>query len=93
MPRVSPIRGRGQWTILPATWDAAIMFLAAHHGFMAVGEENRGTYWLNRAVSYASSRITDDMIERTEPGQGSTLVNSQFAQALLQQAAQGAGQR
>lgn len=51
-------------TVLHAGWDAAVSMLSTHYGYMALGEENRGIAWYNRAVSYIQTRMTEGDIKR-----------------------------
>jgi hypothetical protein len=49
----------GDITILPPYVDNALIFLGAAYGFMAVNEDQRAVLWLNRAINFLSSRLTD----------------------------------
>lgn len=60
-------------TEIPELWDAAILWLAAHHGFLALGEEQRALVWLQKAGVYIQSRMTEDQLHATSPGLGLTL--------------------
>lgn len=48
----------GDVTILPSYVDNALIFLGVAYGFLATGEEQRAITWLNRAVAFLSSRLT-----------------------------------
>lgn len=58
----------GDTTILQAGWDPAVSMLASYYGFMALGEEQRGVVWYNRAISYVNSRMSEDKIYMGQPG-------------------------
>ncbi len=48
----------GDVTVLPSYVDNGIILLATGYGLLAVGEDQRGVIWINRAVSFLSSRLT-----------------------------------
>lgn len=52
------LAANGDLTVLPPYTDNGIIFLAASQGLLSVGEDERGIFWANRAVSYLSSRLT-----------------------------------
>lgn len=60
-------------TVIPTTWDAAVFLLAVHHGFLAIGEDDRALAWLSRAVQYIRARVTDDELFVKETGLGLAL--------------------
>lgn len=69
--------GDGDVTILPSYVDNALIFLAVSYGLLATGEDQRAIVWLNRAVNYLSSRLTDQDfsfllggLAQTQPSQG-----------------------
>lgn len=49
----------GDVTVLPPYTDNALLYLSIATGLMAVGEDQRGIIWVNRAISYLGSRITE----------------------------------
>lgn len=46
-------------TVLQAAWDQGIIYFAISHGFMVLGEEDRGIAWYNRGLAFAQSRMTE----------------------------------
>ncbi len=48
----------GDVTVLPPFVDNGLLLLGAAYGFLAVGEDQRGIIWANRAVNFLSSRLT-----------------------------------
>lgn len=46
-------------TILPAYVDNGLIFLATSYGLLAVNEDQRALVWLNRAINYLQSRLTN----------------------------------
>jgi len=62
--KVPDVLDEADVTVLPPQWDQAISMFAVHYGYMAMGEENRGIAWYNRAVSYIQTRMTEgDMMK------------------------------
>lgn len=55
---VTALAGDGAVTVLPPYIDNGLILLGAAYGFLAVGEDQRGVIWVNRAVNYLSSRLT-----------------------------------
>lgn len=55
-------------TVIPATWDQAIINLSTSHGYMVVGEENRAVVWYQKAVNYINSRMSEDNLSRGTAG-------------------------
>lgn len=43
-------------TVLPTTWDFAIILLSTANGFFSLGEESRGWQFFQRAILYMRSR-------------------------------------
>lgn len=62
----------GDVTVLPDTWDAAVVLLATYHGLLAIGQEQRATQWFARAVNYIQSRVTQEEAFVRTPGLGLT---------------------
>jgi len=60
-------------SVFIATWDNAILTLAVHHALLALGEEQRATVWLSRAVSYIGSKITEADLHIGSAGLGASL--------------------
>ena len=52
-------------TVIPATWDTAVHLLSVHYGCIALGDEEKGTFWFSRAMAYIMSRKQD--AERDAP--------------------------
>lgn len=48
----------GDITVLPGYVDNGIILLAIGYGLLAVNEDQRAVVWVNRAVNYLSSRLT-----------------------------------
>ncbi len=48
----------GDFTVLPGYVDNGIILLATGYGLLAVNEDQRAVIWVNRAVNYLSSRLT-----------------------------------
>lgn len=55
-------------TVLEAGWDQGIIYFAVSHGFMMLGEENRGVAWYNRGLAYAQSRMTEEKFQEGTVG-------------------------
>jgi hypothetical protein len=55
----TPLAADGDVTILPPYIDNALIFLSVAYGFLAVEEGAKAIVWLNRAITYLSSRITN----------------------------------
>lgn len=55
-------------TVLPSVWDLAVVQLAASHGFAALNEEQRSAYWLQEAIQYIQTRISESRAEVEMPG-------------------------
>lgn len=45
-------------TVLPAFVDNALIMLGTAYGLLAVAEDQRAIVWVNRAITYLSSRLT-----------------------------------
>lgn len=54
-----PLAASGDVTVLPRTWDAAILLLATSYGLLALIEENKSTNWYNRGLVYIQSRLIE----------------------------------
>lgn len=54
-----PLAADGDVTILPGYIDNALIFLGAGYGLLAVNEDARAVVWLNRAITYLGSRLTN----------------------------------
>lgn len=63
----------GDTTIYPDIWDPAILLLAAHHGLLALGEDQRSAAWLARAITYIQSRMTEDVLHADMAGLGASI--------------------
>lgn len=57
------LSGNGDQTVLQDMWDQAIVYFSASHGFMMLGEEQRGVAWYNRGVRYSQSRMTEQKFQ------------------------------
>lgn len=57
-------------TILPASFDMAIVRMATHYGFLALGKDNQAEQWLSRAITYINSRLTDVDFSKDAPKDG-----------------------
>ena len=60
-------------TTISAVWDQAIFFLSVHQGLLALGEEARATVWLQRAVTYIQTRMTEQDLHFVKEGLGPSL--------------------
>ncbi len=49
----------GDVTILPSFVDNALILLAPAYGLLATGEDQRAIVWLNRAINFLQSRLTN----------------------------------
>ncbi len=49
----------GDVTILPGYVDNALILLAPAYGLLATGEDERAIVWLNRAINFLQSRLTN----------------------------------
>lgn len=49
----------GDFTILPPYMDNALIFLGTSYGLLATGEDQRAIVWLNRAINFLQSRLTN----------------------------------
>lgn len=50
-------------TVIPSAWDQAVFLLSVHYGLLGLGEEQRASVWLSRAVAYAQSRLTEEDLD------------------------------
>lgn len=59
--KITPIAlsGNADVTVLPSYVDNALIMLGAAYGLLAVGEDQRAALWVNRAISFLSSRLTE----------------------------------
>jgi len=55
------------------TWDTAVFQLAVHHALLALGEEQRAVAWLQRAILYIQSRMTETDLHAEASGLGASL--------------------
>ncbi|MCI0529460.1 MAG: hypothetical protein L0Y56_18630, partial [Nitrospira sp.] len=55
-------------TVLPSVWDLPVIMLAASHGFAMLNEEQRSAYWLQEAMQYIQTRISEGRAEAETPG-------------------------
>jgi hypothetical protein len=62
------LSGTSDLTAIPDTWDAAIFMISVHYGLLARGEEQRAMIWLQRAVAYMQSRMTEASVHMTTRG-------------------------
>lgn len=46
-------------TLLPPTWDNAIHYFAVAAAMLDLGDDERSLFWLDKAIKYSSSRLTD----------------------------------
>lgn len=46
-------------TLLPATWDNACYYFAVSAAMLDLGDDERATFWHNKGIQYAGSRLTD----------------------------------
>ena len=65
----------GDLSVFPDTWDPAIFMLSVHHALLALGEEQRSTAWLGRAITYIQSRLTEQDLQANAAGLGASLPN------------------
>lgn len=60
-------------TEISAVWDQAIHFLSVHHALLSLGEEQRAAVWLQRAMAYIQSRMTQADLHFIKEGLGPTV--------------------
>lgn len=60
-------------SVIPDIWDPAIFLLSVHHALLALGEEQRSTTWLARAISYIQSRMTENDLHENASGLGASI--------------------
>lgn len=61
---------RDDVTEFHAGWDLAVIYLATHHGYLAINEQDVADRWLGRALGYIGSRLTEKDIEADTPRGG-----------------------
>lgn len=54
-----PLAVDGDVTVLPPYMDNALIFLGTSYGLLATGEDQRAIVWLNRAINFLQSRLTN----------------------------------
>lgn len=55
-------------TAIPQVWDQAVYMLAVHYALMSLAEEQRASLWLQRAVQFIRTRVTEEDLEMSTPG-------------------------
>lgn len=79
------LSGDGDVTVLSDAWDPVILALAIHYGLLTLNEEQRALVWLQRAVAYAASRLTEEDLEIETRGLENSLApGTSFAAKLRQ---------
>lgn len=59
----TPLAEDNDESVLPSIWDLAIHFLSIHNALLNRGQAARSAAYLARAISYISSRITEQDLE------------------------------
>lgn len=57
-------------SVFVASWDAAIVMLATHHGLLSLGRQDEADRWLGRFLGYAGSRIDEIDVSADMPQGG-----------------------
>jgi len=52
----------GDKSPFPSYWDQALVFLGTSHGWSALGEDDKATFWENKFSRFADRRMTDEDI-------------------------------
>jgi len=76
-----PLQNPTDLTDISAVWDTVIWMLSVRYGLMALGEEQRASFWLSNALAYIQSKLTEDEIQAMTSGLGRSLPNT-MAQLL-----------
>lgn len=65
-----PLDDDGDTTVLPPTWDRAVIMFSTYHALLDLGEETRAAEWLSRAMAYVRSRLLPQEFENDGPTLG-----------------------
>lgn len=63
-------------TEISRLWDQPVYLLAVHYMWMALGEEDRGVVWYQRALAALQSRMTEDDFAKTTFGKINARLNT-----------------
>jgi hypothetical protein len=65
----APLAADADVTVLPRTWDVAILMLATSHALLILNEEQRSAFWQNKALAYIESRLIEGATATPARGQ------------------------